>query len=433
MAYRHPPADTGLRNLHNAMELNAVGQPVIRVTSSTASSSESAATDGFGRQRVSEPFTMFDAQLRYNQRNDLFTSQFAGSGSGTYTTSESALSLSVSTGAGDRHTRESRRVFAYQPGKSFQVFTTFVMSAGEPGLTQRVGLFNYENGIFFANIDGVNCIVKRSSSSGSLVETVVPQSEWNVDKIDGTTVSGINIDVTKAQIFFTDLEWLGVGEVRCGFVIDGAFYFAHVFSHANNVDTTYMTTPCLPIRYEIENTGATTQPNSLKQICCTVISEGGYALQGRKHSVSIPINSPRALDNTKAWPLLSVRLSSGSLDAIALLQGLSVSFGAAGNYSIKIVQGGTLTNANYNFARPGISHVEYDIAATAISGGEVLQTTVLSLSNQSTATLSLDGNLFGYQLERDGLAGEAIAYTIVVEGSPNGFDASAAINWEEVF
>jgi len=432
MAYRHPPADTGLRNLHNAMELNAIGQPVIRVTSSTASSSESATTDGFGRQRVSQPFTLFDAQLRYTQRDDLFVSEFAGSGSGTYTTAESALSLNVSTGAGDRHTRESKRVFAYQPGKSFQVFTTFVMSVGETGLAQRVGLFNDENGIFFANIDGVNCIVKRSSSSGSLVETVIPQSEWNVDRIDGTTVSGIDIDITKAQIFFIDLEWLGVGEVRTGFVIDGAFYFAHVFSHANNSETTYMTTACLPIRYEIENTGVTTQTNSLKQICATVISEGGYALRGRKHTASIPIISPRALDNNQAWPLMSVRLRTGSLDAIALLQGLSVSFSAAGNYSIKIVEGGTLTGDVFNPVGSG-SHVEYDVSASAISGADELQTTVLSLSNQSTATLSLDGNLFGYQFERDGLAGEAITYTIVVEGDPNSFDATAALNWEEVF
>src|SRR5210317_883713 len=186
MAYKHPPFDKSLRNLHNAMEYNSVGQPVIRVTSSTASSAESAAADGFGRQRVSEPYTLFDSQLRYSKRDDLWAEDFTGlTTSGAYITAESAMDLSVGTDSGARYTRETKRVFAYQPGKSFQVFTTFAMSVGEVGVSQRVGLFNDDNGIFFANIDGVNCIVKRSSSAGSLVETVVPQTEWNVDTLDG--------------------------------------------------------------------------------------------------------------------------------------------------------------------------------------------------------------------------------------------------------
>ena len=432
MAYSHPPASTGLRNLHNAMELNALGQPVVRVTSTTASSTESATTDGFGRQRVSEPFTLFDSQLRYSKRDDLFAEANVN-GTFTYNINESSCDLTVGTASGDRAVRETKRVFAYQPGKSFQIFTTFAMSPGETGLTQRAGIYNDQNGIFFANIDGVNCIVKRSYVTGSVVETVVPQTDWNVDKMDGTTTTGISIDITKTQIFFTDMEWLGVGEVRCGFVIDGAFYFAHVFSHANNETTTYMTTPCLPLRYEIENTGVTTQNNTLKQICATVISEGGYALRGRKHTAYTDVGSLKALDNLQEWPLISVRLKSTNTDAIAILQGISVLVSAAGNYNIKVVQGGTLGNASFTSASVD-SAVEYDVSATDITGGDERQSTVLSFSNQSTATLDLgEGDLFGFQLERDGLSNSTIPYTIVVVGSPNNFNGGAAVNWEEVF
>lgn len=434
MAYSHPPAESGLRNLHNAMELNAIGQPVIRVTSSTASSAESAVTDGFGRQRVSQPYTLFDSQLRYTKRDDLWAEDFTGlTTSGAYITAESAMNLSVGTDSGARYTRETKRVFAYQPGKSFQILTTFVMSEGEPGVTQRVGLFNEENGIFFANIDGVNCIVKRSSSSGSLVDTVVPQTQWNVDTLNGNNVSGISLDTTKAQIFFTDLEWLGVGEVRCGFVIDGAFYFAHVFSHANNAETTYMTTACLPLRYEIENTGATTTAHTLKQICATVISEGGYALRGRKHSAYISTNATRTLDNDQEWPVISIRLNSGRLDCVSVLKAVSVMVGAAGNYTFKLVKGGDLTDANFLPAEAG-SNVEVDTSATAIANGQVVASRVVSFSNQSQENLDLGGgDLFDFQLERDGLSGTAEAYTIVVIGSPNSFASAASMDWEEIF
>lgn len=435
MAYRHPAFDKTLKNLHNTMEYNAAGQPVIRVTSSTASSTESASTDGFGRQRVSTPYTLFDSQMRYSERNDLWASDFTGvTTSGAYINAESAMNLSVGTDSGARYTRETKRVFAYQPGKSFQVFTTFVMSAGETGLSQRVGLFNDDNGIFFANIDGVNCIVKRSSSSGALVETVVPQSEWNVDNLDGNNVTGIDIDITKAQIFFIDFEWLGVGEVRCGFVVDGAFYFAHVFSHANNVETTYMTTACLPLRYEIENTGATTGAHTLKQICATVISEGGYALRGRKHGVSMPIlaASLKSMTNAQSWPLLSVRLKADRLDAIAVLASAGAFVDTAGNYTFSLVKGGTLANASFTSAATN-SHVEYDTNADGISGGDVLVTKSFLYTNQSQADIDFGGDIFDYQFERDGLSNTPSIYTIVVTGTPNNFKGSGFINWEEVF
>jgi hypothetical protein len=145
------------------------------------------------------------------------------------------------------------------------------------------------------------------------------------------------------------------------------------------------------------------------------------------------VGSLKALDKTQEWPLLSVRLKSTNTDAIAILQGISVLVSAAGNYNIKVVQGGTLGNASFTSASVD-SAVEYDVSATDITGGDERQSTVLSFSNQSTATLDLgEGDLFGFQLERDGLSNSTIPYTIVIVGSPNNFNGGAAVNWEEIF
>jgi hypothetical protein len=55
-------------------------------------------------------------------------------------------------------------------------------------------------------------------------ETVVPQTNWNIDKLDGTGISGITLDISKAQILWMDIEWLGLGTVRIGFVINGNLF-----------------------------------------------------------------------------------------------------------------------------------------------------------------------------------------------------------------
>jgi hypothetical protein len=75
--------------------------------------------------------------------------------------------------------------------------------------------------MYFEIDDTTAYFVERSLSTGT--ETRVAQEDWNIDKLDGTGVSGITLDITKAQILWMDIEWLGLGTVRIGFVIDGIY------------------------------------------------------------------------------------------------------------------------------------------------------------------------------------------------------------------
>ena len=431
-----PTGPHHLRDLSNAMDYNAAGEPVIRIVSSGSAGAQSNGSfDAFGRGRMSQPFTLFDSQLRYTKREDLFSEERVGSASTTYNANESSLSLSVTSASGDRATRETLRVFAYQPGKSLQVLTTFAFDEGQTGLSQRVGYFNDQNGIFFANIDGVNCIVKRSYVTGSVVETVVPQSQWNIDTLDGTTKTGVALDSTKAQIFFIDVEWLGVGAVRAGFVINGNYYVCHVFNHANIIDTTYMTTACLPVRYEIENTAATVAGSSMKQICATVISEGGYQVRGTRRSVGRPITSPLDLPTAGTfYPVVSIRLKSDRLDAIALIRGLT--FLAIGNNTRAVYR--LYRNAvpsNGTWTPLGNSCIEYNIDATTMdtNGSIIMSAGIVGVTNQSSTALDIAGDDFSFQLERNGLSGTPITYVLAAAGAVNGDDALGNIMWEELF
>jgi hypothetical protein len=415
------------------MDYNAAGQPVVRVISTSSSSSSDGRIDAFGRQRVSEPFTLFDSSQRYSKRDEQWETELAGSGSTNYLINESSTELTVTNADGDRATRETKRVFAYQPGKSLQILSTFVFDQGQTGLAQRVGYFNDQNGIFFSNKNGTNYLVKRTYISGVAEDVEVAQADWNVDKLDGTTTTGIDLDVTKAQILFMDIEWLGVGQVRVGFVINGNFYLAHVFQHANIIDTTYMTTASLPVRYEIENIAGTVAGSTMKQICATVISEGGYQIRGRPYSIGRPVTAALNLPTAGTfYPLVSVRLNSSNLDAVAIIKNISM-LGIANNGKMqyKLVADATINDGSWTSVSDSL--VQYNITANTMSGGQTLTSGYVGINNQSGQTIALEPGAFSFQLERNGLAGTAITYTLAVAAAADNDDALGSIDWEELF
>lgn len=397
-------------------------------------------TDAFGRIRISDSLTLFDSQHRY-QDNGKWATANNGTSNTQHVLSESAVNMNVGTANNDYVYRETTKVFAYQPGKSLLIFNTFAMNEPKANVTQRVGYFGTDNGIFLENNGIENHLVLRSNTTGTIVETRVAQSDWNNDKFDGSGYSsndqnhGDGLDVSKTNIFWTDIEWLGVGDVRCGFVVNGKPVVAHIFHNDNLKTAPYMTTACLPIRYEIRNTGVTSSNSTLKQICSTVISEGGYALAGKQRSVSGLVTSPKDIPTAGTFtPIISIRLKSDKLDAIVIPNFVEF-FGTTNNasYRYKIVVGGTLTGASWNSAATN-SAVEWDTAATAITGGDDVKIGFLNVSaGAGGSTIGFQDGLFKFQLERNSFTGTPTVFSLVATGSTNGNDATGAMDWEEIF
>lgn len=423
--YWHPQ-ETNLLNLHKAMEYNSLGQPVIRTTSGAAPTSN----DAFGRLRVSNPLTLFDSFYRYND-NDKFFNSVSANASVISSNVSAMTSMTVGTQSGNYAYRETARVFAYQPGKSLQVMTTFCMAVTKENLRQRVGYFDTQNGVYLEQIGSTVTLNIRSSVSGSILYESVNQSNWNGDPLNGSGISTLVLDLSKAQIFWIDVEWLGVGSVRCGFVIDGQFVTAHQFNHANRISTTYMTTACLPVRYEIENTGATESTSTLNQICATVISEGGYELSGRPTSVGQTLAVPYTLANPNTiYPVLSVRLKSSRLGAIVLPKNYSVGLTGNNNFRFMLIAGGTTAGGTWLSAGDN-SSVEYNISGTSISGGHISEWRQIIGSNQFAGAGDI-AQPFKYQLERNTFTNTPIEFTICLTTSGNNVNVYAAINWEEL-
>ena len=390
------------------------------------------AVDAFGRARSSEPFTLFDSFHRYKDNNKFATSNTAGANI-SYNANTSSVSMNVGTALNAEVVRETTLVFSYQPGKSLQIINTFVMGEAKDGLRQRVGYFGAENGVYLERLGDEIAFVVRSNANNTIVDNRVVQSSWNIDKLDGLGVSKKTLDLEKANIFFVDVEWLGVGSVRCGFVIDGQLIHCHSFHHAGLEDDVYMTTACLPVRFEIKNTSETESNSTLKQICSTVISEGGYLLSGKPRSFGFEPSSQYELTNAGTYyPVLSLRINPDYPDSIIIPKDIEIAPINTGVYRYKLVKGGTITGAVWaNTSANSIVQYNSNSSAT-FSGGTDLTSGYLTTTNQAGSVVSLADGLFKFQLERDSLANTFTPFTLLMTSANATSNVIASIDWEEV-
>ena len=413
----------------------ASGQP-LEVTTTTSGTvtiqAGGTGSDAFGRLRTSTPFTLFDSSHRYKD-NGLWTTSTGVGGTTAFDANAGLVTLNTTTASGSSIVRETTKCFSYQPGKSLLVMSTFVLNAAKANLRQRVGYYGVSNGLFLEQDGTTVSFVERSSVTGALVDTKVAQASWNVDKMDGNGPSGFTLDLTKAQILWMDVEWLGVGTVRVGFIVNGQFVHCHSFHHANLITSTYVTTASLPLRYEITNTNTTASTSTLKQICSTVLSEGGYELRGSQQAIGTTITAPYTLTTAGTfYPVISLRLKATALDAIVILTALSMLGVSSTNYLWRVVATATTTGGTWVSAGTN-SSVEYNLTGTATTGGRILAQGYFSSSNQSAAPIDiLKEALFSFQLERDGLTNTPYELSLVLTAAAGASTVHASMDWEEI-
>lgn len=399
--------------------------------------------DAFGRLRVSNPVTLFDTQARYYD-HEQFSTSTSGTATVAYQAASSSFTLSIGSASGDSILRETTRVFPYQPGKSLLIYQTFCLAAPKTNLRQRVGYFGQDNGIFF-EVDGLTLyMVIRSKSSGVVVEDRIAQANWNTNSMSntvGVNPSGITLNPALDQIWFCDVEWLGVGSVRTGFIVNGQYITCHIFHHANTPSTltadnttTYMTTATLPLRLEITNTGATASVSMMRQVCASVISEGGFQLSGsgNPRAASHVIGSPVTLPNDLSFkPVIAIRLKSTMLDAVVIPINYSLvpaqqSIFQYRIYKYAITSGGTWVDSAVDSA------VQYNLGPTALVSGDIVEQSFINSTNQSSSAPTQEVFSFTYQLERDQFTSTPYEYVIMMATTGNGQTVYASVEWQEI-
>jgi hypothetical protein len=326
-------------DLVHAMDYNHLGQPIVRTVTGFG---DSANFSAFSRMRVAGTRLLGEFRNQYGTMGPVeILTHFENGGDQTVDLSRTHTLINVTTESGSRAVRQSRKYHPYIPGTTNLAFVSFTLSEAKTNLQQMVGLFDDQNGIFFRMNGTVAEMVIRK---GGVDNEVIPQSNWNVDRLDGTGASKLHLDFTKSQIFVCDYQWLGVGRVRVGFNLDGRIYYAHYFSHANNIVEPYSFQPSLPVRYEIRNSGATASASSMMCICYSVYCEGNDADTGFDNSVSNGASSVSlgsGADSVKG--ILAVRLKNtvnGQPNrAHAILKDWEVLTTLTAQYKVMILQG----------------------------------------------------------------------------------------------
>lgn len=329
---------------------------------------DNAVGDAFGRLRTSAPYTLFESQNQYNASGLLWEDVLTAGGTSTHQAASSTVRLRVAA-SGDKVVRQTRQYLRYRPGKSQFVAVTFQSdSTNDADVRRRVGYFDANNGVFYEQVGTALKICLRDGGS----DDCKAQTDWNVDTLNGSGRSGKTLNAVKSQILVIDLQWLGVGRVRVGFDVDGVFEVAHEFLNANVITDTYMATANLPVRYEIEATGTISTTHDLFAICSTVQSEGGF-----ESELGYPrgAGSITGIGVTTRRNVMSIRpkatFNSIVTRAQIVFEGVEQTAATQSAYC-ELIYNPTLGGSPSWTSAGTNSVVEYDVAGTTITNGDVL-------------------------------------------------------------
>lgn len=352
--------------------------------------------DAFGRLRISDPSVELEAKhtLDYNTNWSNLTS---GSGSGQYISARQSWRLAVNpdVAVGTSLHQTMRRAY-YQPGKSQLMLTTFTVSERtlEPSpekVQWELGMGDSGSGVFLGGTGNPDAsMADMWFKIRGNTNTTVLRSDWSFDKLDGTGPSGKTLTLyNRTQIFWADAEWLGVGSVRFGFVIDGQFIHCHTIHHANTSVTNSPYTPSLnyPLRAYVEATSTYGSDTTfaLEMICGTIISEGGFEKVGTPACVRRPgtglVGSTTAIYPIIGWRLNyanypNARHSIVDLDSISAASDNSL-------FEVMIYRNPTLTGTAPVWTQNGqaLEMCQTTTNATTVTGGTPLWSNIVGGTN----------------------------------------------------
>lgn len=376
------------------------------------------AQTSFGEARVAAPYTLLDLVNRYGIDARLLDTQVVAGGTVAAVTAESAVRLAVTAAATDAAKLRTHVYWRYQPGRGQRVLQTLYLSANAGASANQVvrwGYFDDEDGLFWQRTGGITSFCRRTSTSGVAVDNCAP-----------VTLPGA--DLTKGSIYEIGFQWLGVGAVV------GWWNGAEVVSlvNANTLSAPYMKTADLPLSWEIVNTGAA-QAASLTVICANVTSQGGQAPP--EYGFTAERTTPRSVGTTNV-PLLSVRIAA-AVNGVDNRMIVLPHYVEAGNATqpgwIGVYLNATLTGPVWA-AVNAASGVEFDVTATAVSGGVLMGSCFLP-SATSTCTIDLT-HIFrdnARVMRRTAFTGTSDTLTVVARRTGNAnADVRATMDWTEV-
>lgn len=389
--------------------------------------------DAFSRLRVSNPTSLFSTQCQYNTAGLQMETGATGTGvSGSHSADTRMVAISATAGTGTSFI-QSYRYIPYQAGKSHLIAITGVLGAGVANTTTDIGYFDSANGIFLRQngTSGLQ-LVRRTSTSGSVVNNVVNKADWTYDG----ALTNVSIDETKAFILIIDLQFLGMGRVRIGFDIDGRIVWVHEFLNAGVLSVPYMQSATLPIGMLVTASASGSTKTAYFK-CASVMSEGG-ANEDFGFLFSTPDVSVTAGNGARTH-LLSIRPKTtfNGITNRTLFELKELNLLVTGNNPVfwELCLGQAISGTvTYNDINTTYSAYEYNTAGT-ISGSPttVIASGYIPATNQTKfSTNTAINNRYPITLDRAGAVRAMGTLTLLVTGIGGTSATRGAINFIEI-
>jgi hypothetical protein len=312
------------------------------------------------------------------------------------------------------------------------------LSGGGTGVERRIGLFDDDNGLFFEDDAGTIGITVRSNVTGTPVDTTVTQENWNLDTMDGggdsENPSGITIDWTKGQLLVIDYQWLSIGRVRFGLEINGSIEYVHEVSHANVIAVPYMSTPNLPVRYQMITTDAS-PVSTMRIICAVVISEGGRDPTGINHSHATTSDVQANTVDT-VYALLGIRLKAAQVGCEIepiMVSVISKTTGVESELEWQLILNPTVAGT-FDYADKDNSSVQTATGNTdspstnTVTDGTIIARGFIMEKGVETVGARRNGLLLGVKID-----GTLDTMVLAVRPLSQNADVQGALTWQEMF
>jgi hypothetical protein len=380
------------------------------------------------RLKVAPFQTVFFNTFQYGKETDVWDERVVGVGTANWNQYSSNVVMQVGSTAGSKVIRQTKQVMRYIPGRPATLAFAIRLEAPQVGIRRRFGLFDEYNGAYFEDDGGTYSYVLRSSASGITTETRVTRENWNGEKFDGNGYTGVTADATKQQMISINYEWYGAGLVQFNWLVKNETIISHSFDNSNTNPYVWCSTPFLPIRLEIENITGVAGTHYLYQGSNSLIQEGEPEKLGTLMSISNPITGTTMTAANTFYPIVSLRLKSSALSSVMLLRSLQAVTNDNTNVYWRLFENATLTGANWTDHPDPNSFTQYDITATAVTGG----TTLLSgFTIAGGASLVDIDDKAALQIGRSGIGTISDTYTLACASPNTNKAALAVLNWIE--
>ena len=398
----------------------------------------------FSEIQVGQTQLIREYRFPYGTDSALFYDNLLTGSTITHESDRANVVLTNPTTSGALAQRTTNFYHPHYPGIGNQVeLVVQVGDIGKANVVRRWGVYDDNNGFYWELDNTTLSVVVRSDSTGSIVNTITNQSDFNLDKLDGSDSIGFTLDVSNGHAYFIEYAGAGTGKVRFGVATEaGENIVAHEYTQIGNLP--YIRTTSLPLRVEQENTAGSGSSSEFR--VNTMLAEHTSIVHSTGQKFSTASALATITQASGEIPIFSIRPKAtfGGIANHAIIKGISLNCMNIGNtgdspvvFKVRMVDDSAAILTGESFASHlTISTAEIDTSASSFtdSNSSITALQIFVAADTSKFLTELSPKLvhsFEINLSADESTQPCFLITAECLTGTNA-DVMVGLNWEEL-